>query len=395
MIDLDDFKGVNDTYGHLIGDQLLSGVANRFKDVARPSDTLCRFGGDEFLYLAEGLTSASDADDIATRFLESLVEPFSLGTVGFAQHASIGIVVWDADYPENFDLIQNADVALYEAKRRHKGGYEVFDASMQYLVAARFTLAQELRHSLRHAELSMRYQPIVNLETKEIVGFEALMRWEHPERGLISPDIFIPIAEQSDMILELGSFALREATQEASSWTPNESAALPYVSINLAAPQLNDPRLMAMIDDALRDSDLAPERLVLEITESTALLDVSETLSVLKELRARGIDIALDDFGTGYSSLSYLLQLGPKVIKIDRSFVSPQRDSEQNDLLLETIISLGEKLHVTLLAEGVETKTQRDKLVRLGCRFGQGYLFSRAVAAGDVAGLLDFAPSST
>jgi diguanylate cyclase (GGDEF)-like protein/PAS domain S-box-containing protein len=395
MIDLDDFKGVNDTYGHLIGDQLLSGVANRFKDVARPSDTLCRFGGDEFLYLAEGLTSASDADDIATRFLESLVEPFSLGTVGFAQHASIGIVVWDADYPENFDLIQNADVALYEAKRRHKGGYEVFDASMQYLVATRFTLAQELRHSLRHAELSMRYQPIVNLETKEIVGFEALMRWEHPERGLISPDIFIPIAEQSDMILELGSFALREATQEASSWTPNESAALPYVSINLAAPQLNDPRLMAMIDDALRDSDLAPERLVLEITESTALLDVSETLSVLKELRARGIDIALDDFGTGYSSLSYLLQLGPKVIKIDRSFVSPQRDSEQNDLLLETIISLGEKLHVTLLAEGVETKTQRDKLVRLGCRFGQGYLFSRAVAAGDVAGLLDFAPSST
>jgi diguanylate cyclase (GGDEF)-like protein/PAS domain S-box-containing protein len=394
MIDLDDFKGANDTYGHLIGDQLLSGVASRFKMVARPSDTLCRFGGDEFLYLAEGLESAADAEDIATRFLEALVEPFSLGNAEFVQHASIGIVVWDADYPESYDLIQNADVALYEAKRRRKGTYEVFDASMKNMVASRFILNQELRQSLSRAELSMRYQPIVNLETNEVVGFEALMRWEHPERGLIGPDVFIPIAEQSDMILELGAFALREATKDASSWTGDNLSTLPYVTVNLSAPQFSDPHLMTMIDDALRESGLAPERLMLEITESTALFDVAETLSVLKDLKSKGIDMALDDFGTGYSSLSYLLQLHPKVVKIDRSFISPIHDSAQNELLLEAIISLGQNLHVTLLAEGVETEKQADKLLRLGCPFGQGFLFSEAVPASDVEELREFVSNS-
>jgi diguanylate cyclase (GGDEF)-like protein/PAS domain S-box-containing protein len=395
MIDLDDFKGVNDTYGHPIGDQLLSGVADRFESVARPSDTLCRFGGDEFLYLAEGLGDASEAEDIATRFLESLVEPFSLGAVEFVQHASIGIVLWDANFPESYALIQNADVALYEAKRLHKGSYEVFDTSMHNMVASRFTLNQDLRHSLHNDELSMRYQPIVDLSTKEVVGFEALMRWDHPERGAIGPEVFIPLAEQSDMIFKLGAFALHEAITQASSWSPNESDELPYVSVNLAAQQLGDPELMAMIDDALSESGLAPERLVLEITETSALFDIAETLLVLKGLKAKGIDVALDDFGTGYSSLSYLLQLDPKVIKIDRSFISPTNDSAENELLLEAIISLGQKLHVTLLAEGIENQWQLNKLLRLGCRFGQGYLFSRAVPAGDVDGLLVEATAST
>jgi diguanylate cyclase (GGDEF)-like protein/PAS domain S-box-containing protein len=395
MIDLDDFKGVNDTYGHLIGDQLLSGVADRFEAVARPSDTLCRFGGDEFLYLAEGLTSASEAENIAARFLDALVEPFSLGSIEYVQHASIGIVVWDANFPENYALIQNADVALYEAKRLHKGSYQVFDTSMHNMVASRFTLNQDLLQSLHNDELSMRYQPIVDLSTKEVVGFEALMRWDHPERGAIGPEVFIPLAEQSDMIFKLGAFALHEAIIEASSWSSNASAELPYVSVNLAAQQLGDPELMTMIDDALSESGLAPERLVLEITETSALFDIAETLSVLKDLKSKGIDVALDDFGTGYSSLSYLLQLAPKVIKIDRSFISPTHDSAQNELLLEAIISLGQKLDVTLLAEGVETQRQLSKLLRLGCRFGQGYLFSRAVAAGDVDDLLVGAAAST
>ncbi len=394
MIDLDDFKGVNDTYGHLVGDQLLSGVADRFEAVARPSDTLCRFGGDEFLYLAEGLASASEAEEIATRFLETLDEPFRLSDVEFGQHASIGIVVWDAKISESFALIQNADVALYEAKRRHKGSYLVFDASMHKLVASRFTLNQELQQSINNGELSMHYQPIVELETQEVVGFEALMRWDHPQRGVIGPDVFIPLAEQSDMILELGAFALREATAEASSWALNNFDVLPYVSVNLAAQQLNDARLMPMIDDALGASGLAPERLVLEITETSALFDVAETLNVLKDLKLMGIDVALDDFGTGYSSLSYLVQLDPKVIKIDRSFISPMNNTEQNEVLLEAIISLGQKLHVTLLAEGIETETQLNKLLCLGCRFGQGYLFSQAVSAGDAKDLLVRAAAS-
>jgi diguanylate cyclase (GGDEF)-like protein/PAS domain S-box-containing protein len=389
MVDLDDFKGVNDTYGHLVGDQLLVGVARRFETVARPSDTLCRFGGDEFLYLAEGLSTASDAEEVARRFLEILVEPFSFNGMEFEQHASIGVVIWDAATSKSFSLIQNADVALFEAKRRRKGTYTLFDTNMHTLAVTRFTLNQELRHSLQANELSMHYQPIVNLATKEVVGFEALMRWNLPGRGPISPDVFIPLAEQSDIILELGAFALREATAEASSWTRvGTSAVLPYVSINLAAHQLLDHRFIMMIDEVLSESGLAPERLVLEITETTALLDIAETVKVLQQLREIGVDIALDDFGTGYSSLSYLLQLDPTVIKIDQSFISPAQDSVQSEMLLEAIISLGQKLHVTLLAEGIETQRQLRKLLRLGCKFGQGYLFSRAVAAGDVATLL-------
>jgi EAL domain-containing protein (putative c-di-GMP-specific phosphodiesterase class I) len=215
------------------------------------------------------------------------------------------------------------------------------------------------------------------------------MRWEHPQRGFVGPDVFIPLAEQSDIILKLGAFALREATNVASSWTANEFGAFPYVSVNLSVQQLHDPDLLTMIDTALRDSHLSPARLVLEITETSALFDVIETLNVLGELRLKGIDIALDDFGTGYSSLSYLVQLDPNVIKIDGSFVNSSMDSGPNELLLESIIALSHKLNVTLLAEGIETERQRKKLIGLGCRFGQGHLYSRAVSARDVAELLD------
>jgi len=389
VIDLDDFKGVNDTYGHLVGDQLLRGIADRFTSVARPSDTLCRFGGDEFLYLAEGLATPAESEVIAKRFLETLERPFLFEDVEINQRASIGIVVWDAESKESFALIQNADVALYEAKRQHKGSYQSFDESMRHLVASRFTLNQELCQALPNDELSMYYQPIIDLETQEIVGFEALMRWEHPQRGFVGPDVFIPLAEQSDIILKLGAFALREATNVASSWTANEFGAFPYVSVNLSVQQLHDPNLLTMIETSLRDSQLSPARLVLEITETSALFDVMETLNVLGELRLMGIDIALDDFGTGYSSLSYLVQLDPNVIKIDGSFVNSSMNSGPNELLLESIVALSHQLNVTLLAEGIETERQRNKLVGLGCRFGQGHLYSRAVRASEVEELLD------
>ena len=258
MVDLDDFKGVNDTYGHLVGDQLLIGVARRFETVARPSDTLCRFGGDEFLYLAEGLVAASDAEEVAARFLEILVEPFSFNGMEFEQHASIGVVIWDAATSKSFSLIQNADVALFEAKRRGKGTYTFFDTDMHTLAVTRFTLNQELRRSFQSNELSMHYQPIVNLATKEIVGFEALMRWDLPGRGRIGPDVFIPIAEKSDIIMELGAFALREATSEATTWARvGTSVEFPYVSINLGAHQLLDHGFIEMIEDVLAESGLA------------------------------------------------------------------------------------------------------------------------------------------
>jgi diguanylate cyclase (GGDEF)-like protein/PAS domain S-box-containing protein len=393
LLDLDDFKGVNDTHGHLVGDQLLIGVARRFDAVTRSTDTLCRFGGDEFLYLAEDLSSREEAEEVARRLLGTLAEPFSFGGLQLEQHASIGMVLLDASSPDDAEFVQNADVALYEAKRQHRGGYAVFTPSMHQLAVKRFTLIQELRHALSAAELSMNYQPIVDLATTEIVGFEALMRWYHPERGWIPPSSFIALAEQSDLILELGAFALREAMVAVSSWEPaHRDGPAPFISINLSAHQFFDPNLVPAIEAALWSSGLSPSRLILEITEGVALLDIAETLEAMQQLKRLGIGIALDDFGTGYSSLSYLAMLHPRIIKVDQSFVRPVDETPQSELLLETIISLGDKLGMTMLAEGIETSAQLDRLRRFGCELGQGFLFSPAVPADEVPALLARGP---
>jgi Amt family ammonium transporter len=393
LVDLDDFKGVNDTLGHFVGDKLLVAIARRFDQVTRSSDTLCRFGGDEFLYLAEGLTTPAQAEQVAKRLLGALAEPFSIAGAHLAQHASIGVVVCDATSTDYTESIRDADVAMYEAKRDGKGHHVLFAPSMREQATSRFALLQELRQALQAGEISMHYQPIVDLATTEVVGFEALMRWQHPERGWVPPDVFIPLAEQSELILELGAFALREAVSAASSWEGTGArTGRPYVTVNLSAHQLHDPGLVSMIEGVLRTSGLIPERLIIEITESVTLLDVAETLDVIEQLNRLGIAIALDDFGTGYTSLSYLALLHPKIIKIDRSFVSPPQQSARNDTLLETIVSLGQKLNVTLLAEGIETRAQFERLRLLRCEFGQGYLFSPAVPADEVEALLARVP---
>jgi diguanylate cyclase (GGDEF)-like protein/PAS domain S-box-containing protein len=382
LLDLDDFKGVNDTHGHLVGDELLVGIARRLELVTRSSDTLCRLGGDEFLYLAEGLTSTTEAEEVAKRLLAVLAEPFSFSGFHLEQHASIGVVVWDGATADSNEFVRNADVALYEAKRQRRGGYALFTPSMHQQAINRFAIVQELHHALQVGELSMHFQPIVNLTTTEVVGFEALMRWQHPERGWVPPDTFIPLAENSSLILDLGYFALRESVTAAISWGQlSDQARSPYVTVNLSAHQFRDPGLVPMIEEILRASGLAPERLILEITESVALLDVLETLSVIDHLKRLGITVALDDFGTGFSSLSYLVLLNPKIIKIDRYFVNPPNDSAHSETLLETIVSLGDKLQMKMLAEGIETQPQLDLLRDLKCELGQGYLFSPAVPA--------------
>ena len=392
LLDLDDFKGVNDTHGHLVGDQLLIGVARRLEHVTRETDTLCRFGGDEFLYLAEDLASPWQAEEVAERLLDVLADAFKFGDIQLVQHASIGIVVLDASNVDSTECVQNADVALYEAKRQHRGSYSWFTPSMHQRAVRRFTVIQELRHALVAGELSMHYQPIVELATADVVGFEALMRWEHPDRGWIPPDFFIALAEQSDLIVELGAFALGEATVAAASWaTAGGGGPQPFVTVNLSAHQFFDPNLVPMIEGKLASSGLSADRLILEITETVALLDTAEALAAMEHLRRLGIGIALDDFGTGYSSLSYLAMLHPRIIKVDQSFVRPTHDSEQNDLLLETIVSLGAKLDMTMLAEGIETPDQLGRLRRTGCELGQGYLFSPAVPAAEVAATLDVA----
>jgi diguanylate cyclase (GGDEF)-like protein/PAS domain S-box-containing protein len=388
LLDLDDFKGVNDAHGHLVGDQLLTGIARRFELVTRSTDTLSRFGGDEFLYLAEGLTSVEEAEEVASRLIDVLTEPFTFNGLSLDQHASVGIIVWDETCQDSSELIQKADVALYEAKRLNRGRFALFTPSMHQEAVSHFELVQQLRRALQIGDLSMHYQPIVNLDSLEIMGFEALMRWRHPDRGWVPPDIFIPLAEKSDLILELGAFALTEAVEAASSWYVAPGSPLPYVAVNLSAHQFHDPDLVGMVEKALVKSGLAPERLVLEITESAMLLNVTETLNVMERFSAMGVGFALDDFGTGYSSLSYLALLRPTIIKIDRSFVSPTEESVRNDTLLEAIISLGQKLGMTMSAEGIETEAQFERLHRLGCDFGQGFLWSTAVPCEEVYGML-------
>jgi predicted signal transduction protein with EAL and GGDEF domain len=376
-----------------VSDHVLVTIAERLEEVTRASDTLCRFGDDEFLYLAENV-SVEEVDALAARLLEVFTQPITIVGAQLEVHASVGVVVWDGTSSDYERVIQHADAALYEAKRRGKGNFVRFSPEMEQQSVSRFALAQELRLGLRSGQLSMHYQPILDLATEDVLGFEALMRWQHPERGAVPPTVFIPLAEQSDLIYELGAFALREAVAAASTWLPQADGA-PFVTVNLSSRQFHDPELISIIVASLTSSGIAPERLVVEITESVTLLDVAETLSVIEQLHRLNVSVALDDFGTGYSSLSYLTQLRPAILKIDRSFVSPLHESAQNDTLLQTIVSLGQKLKMIVLAEGIETPDQFARLQELGCELGQGFLFSKAVPASDVADLLTGArPSS-
>ena len=389
ILDLDDFKAVNDAFGHVMGDQLLIAVSHRLHSVTRSTDTLCRFGGDEFLYLAEGIESEIEAETVARRLIAVLADPFSLGATTVEQHVSVGISVWSSDDTDVEEFIRNADVALYKAKRQGKNKYVLFEPNMHEQLTGHFELIQDLRLALVEGALTMHFQPIVRLDTLEVVGFEALMRWHHPVRGWVAPEIFIPLAEQSDLIAELGLFALNQAVTAASTWVSSGSRdEAPFVTVNLSARQFQDDALGAKIEAVLTMSGLSPHRLIIEITESVALLDVTETSSVLGRLSRLGVDFALDDFGTGYSSLAYLGILNPRIIKIDQSFVNSMYASDRSDSLLEAIVSLGRKLDNTMLGEGIETAEQLERLRVFGCQLGQGFLFSRAVPAEQVAGII-------
>ncbi len=386
LLDLDNFKGVNDTLGRDIGDQLLVALAHRLEEVARPSDALSRLGGDEFAYFAEGLNTSDEAEAVAQRLLGTFAEPFLIAGVVVEQSASIGAVCDAGGVKDWGALIQDVDTAMYEAKRQGKARWVLFHPEMRERSSSRFMLVQDLAHALDRGEIAMHYQPIVDLAAGDIVGYEALMRWRHPERGLVAPDVFIPLAEQSDLILKLGDFALRESIRQAATWeVKGARRGAPYVAVNLSARQFLDPNLSAAIKGVLALSDLAPERLVLEITESIALSDVKLAVGAIEHLQLLGVAVALDDFGTGYSSLSYLAMLRPKIIKIDRSFVSPPRAAPHAVRLLEAIVSRCHVLDMTVLAEGVETQDQLARLRYLGCELGQGYLFSPAVPADALA----------
>jgi diguanylate cyclase (GGDEF)-like protein len=379
FLDLDGFKHVNDSLGHDAGDQLLVEVGMRFLSVVRETDTVARLGGDEFAVLVEDVANLSDVTDVADRLLEALTEPVSLAQRDVSVNASIGIAISSAKAKDSRTLLRNADVAMYEAKRSGGGRYVYFAEDMHQQTVRRLTIEQELRDAIARDELELHYQPIVEIETGRVVSLEALVRWRHPQKGLIAPIEFIPVAESSRLIKTLGAWVLRTACREAAGWSGDVG-----VAVNVSPRQV-DARLLPLVQEVLTESGLPAERLKLEVTEGVAMAESAETAAVMKELHAAGVRLAIDDFGTGYSSLSRLRALPVDVLKIDRSFVA---DLPNGLALLSAIVGLCRGSGLTAVAEGVETAEQLDVLRRLGCARGQGYLFGRPAPAKEVPQML-------
>ncbi len=372
-IDIDNFKTVNDTLGHPVGDLLLQAVAGRLRDALRHEDLVARLGGDEFAILQTDITQASEVANLAARILGVLGEPFDLDGNIVTAGASIGIAIAPGDGDESDQLLKNADMALYRAKGEGKGTFRFFEAEMDARARERRQLELDLRAALRAGDLEVHYQPLVKLATGTITGCEALVRWHHPERGMVSPAHFVAIAEETGLIGQLGAFVLKQACADAARWPEPIK-----VAVNLSPLQFRSGNLIAIVSEALEASGLAPNRLELEITE-TLLLDKSGlVLATLHALRALGIHISMDDFGTGYSSLSYLRSFPFDKIKIDRSFVRDMGASIDSQAIVKAIIGLGTSLGITITAEGIETESDLQRLKAEGCQEGQGYLFSKA-----------------
>jgi diguanylate cyclase (GGDEF)-like protein len=385
-IDLDNFKAVNDTLGHLHGDLLLQSVAARLRSRLREEDVVARLGGDEFAILQGDIAQPADVAGLAQRLLDAIGEPYDLDGHLVTVGASIGIAIVPGDGESSEELLKNADMALYRSKADGKGTYRFFEAEMDARVQARRRLELELRAALQTGGLDVHYQPLVNLGTGEVTGYEALMRWPHRERGMIPPAEFIPVAEETGLITQIGAFVLRCACTDAAQW-PRPLT----VSVNLSPLQFKAGNLYQVVSQTLKETGLSPARLELEITE-TLLLDKSGTvLATLHALRALGVRIAMDDFGTGYSSLSYLRSFPFDKIKIDRTFVRGMGASGDAQAIVRAIIGLGASLGMTITAEGVETESDLAQLRQEGCQEGQGYLFSMALPQGEVLAALGVA----
>jgi diguanylate cyclase (GGDEF)-like protein/PAS domain S-box-containing protein len=387
FVDIDHFKVVNDALGHELGDRLLCTVAKRLRGALRPSDTVARVGGDEFVILCEDVGSDHEALAVARRLSDSLEEPFKLAGHLHRVTASIGVATWKPGATAD-ELMRDADAAMYRAKERGRARYELFDAGMRAWSESWLTVEAELRTALDRGELSNVYQPIVDPADGRIVGFEALVRWHHPERGTIAPGDFIPMAEQNGLIVALGHQVLREACEEAARWPARPDGSELRISVNLSPRQLSDPGLVDSVQAVLAVSGLAPERLSLEITESAFADDLARALDVLQRLKTLGVLLELDDFGTGYSSLTYVRMFPIDALKIDRSFVDGLCSSSEDAAIVAAVISMGRALGVRVVAEGVESQDQASVLQTLGCTLAQGYLFSRPVPADALAGLL-------
>lgn len=383
FLDLDRFKVVNDSQGHTIGDKLLIAVATRLSNSVRSIDTVVRLGGDEFAILLENLQDLDHACEIAERIQQTLQEPIYLNGLEIFTSASIGIVLSSLEYQYAEDLLRDADIAMYRAKAQGKGRYEVFDSLMRDRVLALMEMESELRRAIERGMLTVHYQPIVSLKTEKTVGFEALVRWHHPKRGWISPAEFIPIAEETGLVILIDWWVLREACRQMKAWQAQYPSSY-FVSVNLSCRQFLQPNLVQQIQSSLDEADLDSRCLKLEITESAIIENPESAAKTLSQLKAMGIGLSLDDFGTGYSSLSYLHRFPVDTIKIDRSFVN-RIDREEDGLeIVRTIVTLAQNLGLDAIAEGIETQQQLNLLQEVCCKCGQGYLFSKPLVSPDV-----------
>ena len=376
FMDIDDFKLINDGLGHQVGDELLVALSARLTRVLRSGDTLvARFGGDEFVVLCEDILEEEDAVRVAERIAEALREPAAIGDHELSVTASIGVAIGAAANADATALVRDADAAMYRAKEQGRGRFELFDQAMHARVMRRLGAESELRRALDRDELRLHYQPIVAVDDGALCGVEALVRWEHPQRGLIPPAEFIPLAEETGLIITLGRWVIAEACEQAARWR-RERPGL-RMSVNLSTRQLADRELVDCVSASLRESGLPAGDLTLEITESVLMQEVESFVEVLGALKAAGVRLGLDDFGTGYSSLGYLRRFPLDVLKLDRLFVSELGADPAADSIIAAVIDMARALGMQVIAEGVETGAQLSILRRLGCHLAQGYHFSR------------------
>jgi diguanylate cyclase (GGDEF)-like protein len=389
FLDLDGFKVVNDSLGHGTGDELLVAASRRLAACVRPSDTLARFGGDEFTVLLDRVGEPVDALSVAERLLAALRPPFTVDGREVFVTASIGIAVSIAEDSDPDELLRRSDIALYQAKAAGKARAMLFDPEMNARAKARLELETDLRHALERDELRVEYQPEVDLATGAVVGVEALLRWQHPRRGLLAPDEFIPLAEETGLILSVGEWVFREACRQARAWQAQAPEAPPLLlSVNLSAREFQCKELVEQVGVVLDETGLDPAGVRLEITESAMMHDIETTIGALRALKQLGVQLAIDDFGTGYSSLSYLRRFPVDCVKIDRSFIAALGQDDGTAAIVSAITALARALGVDVTAEGIETAGQLAQLQALGCRRGQGYLFSRSAPSDRISRLL-------
>jgi diguanylate cyclase (GGDEF)-like protein/PAS domain S-box-containing protein len=382
-IDLDGFKAVNDIYGHPAGDSLLIAAAQRLRAAVRGHELVARLGGDEFAVIQAGGEQPGHSGLLARRILETMAEPFALGAATVRISASVGVALFPADAADPESLIKNADMALYRAKADGRGTVRFYEAAMDEALRQRRQLEADLRQAIDRGELCVHYQPLADLESGSILGFEALLRWTHGQLGEIGPATFIPLAEESGLILKLGRWVLREACAEAARWTPALK-----LSVNLSPVQFTQGDLAGEVESILAETGLDPERLELEVTEGLLIKDADQAIVILERLKALGVQISMDDFGTGYSSLSYFRMFPFDKVKIDQSFVRDMIDNPQARAIIRSVIGLGRGLGMPVVAEGVETEEQLDALRAEGCDQAQGYWISRPGPIGNFEGVV-------